>query len=72
MYFNPEIILTYGDEVYDMLPLRELIPIKVFKIPRIWGEASADQRKNWRDKLDVVSNNLELIFQKIKSDILNI
>jgi hypothetical protein len=71
-YFNPELILTYGEEVYDHLPLRELIPIKIFKLPRIWGEASADQRKHWRNMLDVVSNNLAPIMQKIKADMNNL
>jgi len=65
---KPELIFTYGQIVYDSLPWRELIPIKVFNLPRIWGEASYSQRKAWRDQLDVMKNNISPIVEKIKAD----
>ncbi|MCF2141906.1 MAG: hypothetical protein K9W44_17780 [Candidatus Lokiarchaeota archaeon] len=65
---KPELILTYGQIVYDSLPWRDLIPIKVFNLPRIWGEASYGQRKIWRDQLDVMRNNISPIVEKIKAE----
>lgn len=67
-FLKPELILTYGDIVYESLPWRDLIPIKVFNIPRIWAEASAQQRKEWRDSLDVMQNNIHPIISKIKQN----
>lgn len=65
---KPELILTYGQIVYDSLPWRDLIPIKVFNLPRIWAEASFSQRKTWRDQLDVMRNNISPIVTKIKNE----
>lgn len=65
---RPDLILTYGHIVYESLPWRDLIPIKVFNIPYIWAEASYLQRKEWRDQLDVMQNNLAPIISQIKRD----
>ena len=69
---KPDLILTYGSLVYESLPWRNLIPIRVFNLPRIWAEASSHQRKLWRDQLDVMQNNISPIVNEIKEKLRNL
>ena len=65
---KPELILTYGQDVFKYFHLHDLIPIKVFQLPNTWFGASLVQKKKWRDMLDVKKNNLDLIVKKIKQE----
>ena len=65
---KPELILTYGQDVFKYFHLHDLIPIKVFQLPNTWFGASLVQKKQWRDMLDVKKNNLDLIIEKIKQE----
>ncbi|WP_457918535.1 uracil-DNA glycosylase family protein [Candidatus Lokiarchaeum ossiferum] len=65
-FLKPDLILAYGEEVYNNLPLRSLIPTKIFVLPRIWSGATDDQRREWRNMLDVVHNNIKEIVKSIK------